>query len=695
MPTKPNGDGPLPEPIFEPTPAEEVADELAFHVEMRTRELIARGTAPDLASRLAREAFSDLSRVSSECRDIAEERDQAQRRTRYFTNLVQDVQFALRLLLRRPAFAALAILTIGLGIGASTAIYSVVDGVMLRPLPFADPGHLVAIWVTEQRFRDDATLHTQWDRIVMGQEEYNGIRAKATTLNDVALWGRDRNLAAAPGGNVMLPGLRVTSNMLTTLRLRPALGRDFFPGEDVLNGPRVTMISWETWQHEWHGDSTIVGRSVMLDGQPYQVVGVLPRGLRMDRAAPIAAFWTPALQDSNDMTQRHNRSYGALARLKPGVTIQQANADVSGVLSTLAIDARGPVRGKGVGARVDEWQIDQTRTVRASLWVLFGAVGLLLLIACVNVATLMLGEAARREPEIAARVALGAAPERIARQLLTESTTVSLLGALVGCGIAAASVRVLVAMAPAGIPGIDAVHLDLRAVAFAVVIAACTGMLFGFAPALVLMRRGQQKAARVGSGQTARSGRTVQHALIAVEVALSLLLLAGCTLLGRSLERLTAVSPGFDTTHLSAIQFNFDPSIRRDDARQKLFVAAAARELAAIPGVSAVAVATGIPFTTGASSSPVKSDAREYGPDESGGNAQQRSIVPGYLEMMHIPVLAGRSFDANDRDGSELVIIIGEAEARRDYPGVAPVGHRLYWQGKWRTIAVDLSGKKH
>ena len=529
----------------------------------------------------------------------------------------------------------------------------------------------------------------------MGHEDYDGIRTQAKTVTGMALWGRGRTLARAPGGPQMLPSLRVTSNMLTTLGLRPALGRDFLPGEDVLNGPHVAMLSWETWQKEWNGDSSLVGKSVELDNVPYTVIGILPRGLRMDRSAPIAAVWSPALQDSSDLVQRHNRSYAALARLKPGATIQQATAEVSGLLSKLAIDSRGPVRGKGVAARVEEWQIDQTRTVRASLWILFGAVGLLLLIACVNVATLMLGEAARRESEIAARVALGAGPERIARQLLTESITLSLLGAIIGCAIAAVSVQVLVAMAPAGIPGIDSVHLDLRAVAFAVAVAAVTGILFGLAPALVLLRRGQQKAVRVGAGQTARGGRAVQHTLIAVEVALSLVLLAGCTLLGRSLERLTATDPGFDVRGLTAIQFDFDRELWRDQPRQARYVSAAMRELTALPGATAISAGSGVPFTGSNSSSPVKSDAREYGPDESGGNAQQRAILPGYLRAMGTPVLAGRTFNDGDRDGSELVIIVSEAEARRDFAGVAPVGRRLYWQGQWRTVVGVVGDVKY
>lgn len=686
---------PLPEPIFERSAADEVAEELQFHIDMRARELVAQGLAPPVAERAARERFADLDRVTAECHQLAGQREQSVKRTRYVRNLVQDIHFALRMLRRRPAFAFLAIMTIGLGIGAATAIYSVVDGVMLRPLPFNESGKLVAIWVTEQRFHDDPTLFSWWDRIVLGQEEFEAVRQKTTTVHDVALWGRGVMTLTTDAGSERVPELRVTANLLNTLQVRPALGRAFLPGEDVLNGPHIAMISWESWQGRWHGDSSIIGRSIMADKTPYTVVGVLPRGLRMDRSAPIADIWEPALQDSSDMIVKHNRSYAALARLNAGVTVAQANADVSRAIAASATDARGPVKGKGIAARVEQWQVDQTRTVRASLWILLGAVMLLLLIACVNVATLMLGEAARREPEIAARAALGAAPSRIARQLLTESVAIALAGASVGVLLAIAGTRVLVAMAPAKIPGLDDVRIDWRVLAFTIACALATGILFGIVPTLVLLRKGRNVSVRIGTGQTARGARTLQHGLIAVEIALSLVLLVGCTLLGRSLERLTAVAPGFDAKGLVALKLTQDREFWRDDDRMQRYFTLSVRELAAIPGVTSVTASSGVPFTGNSSSSPVKSDVKEYGPEESGTNAQQRSIFANYFSVMHIPILAGRAFNDGDHQGSELVAIISEAEARRDWPSVAALGRRIFWQGKWRTIVGIVGDVKY
>lgn len=686
---------PVPEPIFDLSAADEVSDEIEFHLEMRSRELIAQGMTPDAARRAARDRFDDLRRTTTELHHLAKQREHAVKRTRYVTNLLQDIHFALRMLTRRPAFASLAIATIGLGIGAATAIYSVVDGVMLRPLPFADPGRLVAIWVTEERFRTDATLNSWWDAIVMGHEEYAAIRERATTVRDVALWGRSGMMLITPEGPVQLSSVRATANLLTTLQVRPALGRGFVPGENALNGPRVAMLSWEEWQGRWHGDTSMVGRGIQLGAYTWTIVGILPRGLRLDRSAPPAAIWTPALRDSDDIPANHNRSYAALARLKPGATTGQATAELSRILGQVANAARGSVNGSGVAARVEQWQLDQTRSVRASLWILFGAVVLLLLIACVSVATLMLGEAARRVPEISARAALGAAPGRIARQLMTESLAIAALGAAFGGVLAVAGVRVLVAMAPAKIPGIADVRLDWRVMVFAMVCAAGTGVLFGLAPALMLLRRGHNTSVRAGVGQTPRGARVLQHGLVAAEIALSLVLLTGCVLLGRSLKRLTDVAPGFEAQNVHAVQFLEQRAFQMDDERVARYYPAAVQAIATIPGVSAVSASSSVPFLQGGSSSPVRSDVREYGPEDRGANAQQRTILPNYFQTMGIATVAGRAFDATDQAGSAPVVIVSEAEARRDWPGVSPIGHRLHWQGGWRTVVGVVRDVKY
>lgn len=676
---------PAPEPFFKASPADEVTDELAFHVDMRVRELVGRGIAPDVAWRMARDRFDDLTRVAAECHQLARQREHAVNRTRYVTNLLQDIRFALRMLRRRPAFALLAIATIGLGIGAATAIYSVVDGVMLRPLPFSEPGNLVAVWITEQRFHDDPTLSSMWDHIPIGAEEYHALQ-DARSLRDVALWGKGSATLTTTRGVQEVSIVRATSNLLSMLHVRPVLGRGFLPGEDILDGPRVALLSWEAWQRTWNSDTALVGRSILLGTSNYTVVGILPRGLRMDRSEPIAPVWLPALRDSSDRAEQHNRSYRALARLAPGTTLSQATREASQLLLGAAIASRGAVRAKGVAGRVETWQVDQTRQVRASLWILFGAVVLLLLIACTNVAMLMIGEAVRRKPEVGARVALGAAPSRITRQLLTEGVTISLLGAVVGAAVAWGSVRMLVALAPSRIPGIDDVRIDLRVLGFAAVCALVTGLIFGVTPALVLLRRGANATIRVGAGQTPRGMRVLQSVMIATESALSLILLVGCTLLGRSLLRITTTDPGFQPKGLLVVGFSQLGVFWRDDDRQRRFYAAATRELAAIPGVESVSANSVVPFNGNSTSSPVKVDDRAYLPGESEGNSQQRIVLPDYFHTMGIPLLAGRAIDASDRQGAELSVVVSETEARRDWPHTTPIGHRLFWQGKWRTV---------
>ncbi|MGH7592289.1 MAG: ABC transporter permease, partial [Gemmatimonadales bacterium] len=632
-----------------------------------------------------------FTRIEKECRQLAQQREHAVKRTRYLTNLVQDMHFALRMLRRRPGFAVLATVTIALGIGAATAIYSVVDAVMLRPLPFNDPGQLVAVWITEQKFRTDPTLTSWWDHIVVGSNDYTTMQAGAHALTDIALWGSSGSTLIAGTSAEQISTVKVSSTLLHTLRVRPVLGRGFLPGEDVLNGPHVTMISWEAWHDRWNSDSAVIGQSITLNTRNYTIVGVLPGGLRLDRSQPPVPVWLPALQDSSDIAAMHNRSYHMLARLVPGHTLKEANAEASRLFHASAASWGDAYHANGVAARVEQWQVDQTRGVRASLWILAAAVGLLLLIACANVATLMLGEAVRREPEIAARASLGAGPSRIARQLMTESLTIALLAAILGTAIGWAATHLLVSFAPARIPGLADVRLDLRVLAFAVTCAIVTGVIFGILPALMLLRRGIRTTVRIGAGQTTRGRGLLPYGVIAVEIALSLVLLVGCSLLGHSLLRLTAVDPGFGVNDLTVVGIAQQGVFWRDDNRERRYFNAALREVATIPGVVSATAASQAPFTGGGSSSPVKVDTKTYAGNETEGNSQQRAVMPGYFRTMGIPVLAGRAFDEQDREGGELSIIVTETEARRDWPNESPIGHRLFWQGKWRTV-VGLVG---
>ena len=543
MPDDPRAGQPVPGPVFDPAPGDEVAEEFRFHHDMYLRDLVARGHAPAEARRLAAERLGELDRARDECRHLAQQRGNTVRRTRYAVNLLQDIRFALRLLRQRPLFAVMAILPLALGIGAATTMYSVADSVLIRPLPFPDPDRLVAIWATEARWRDTPS-GTPWQSVVIGQQEYNALHDRARSLSQMAAWAQTGVTLSSGDHFEPLTAVRVTAGLFPLLGVRPALGRVFHPGEAVLNGPRIVLLSWETWQTHFGGDSGIVGRSIVLGYTAhYTIVGVLPPQLRLDRTGPPPALWLPAFTDSSDIPSQHNRSYRGLGRLAPGATAAQANAEVARILSDVKAEWKGSA--DGTSGRAATWQDDQTAAARPSILMLSGAVLLLLLIACVNVATLMLSEAVRRQPEIFARQALGATPARLARQLITESVAIAGVGAALGALAAWGGVRLLVGTAPGRIPGIVDAHVDGRVLLFTVACALVIGMGFGLLPALALLRWGKQSGVRIGAGQTARGAAVTQRALVAAEVALSLVMLVGCSLLGRSLVRLTAEDPGF------------------------------------------------------------------------------------------------------------------------------------------------------
>ncbi len=616
-------------------------------------------------------------------------------------SLRQDVAFALRTLRRRRTFAAVAITTIALGIGAATAIYSVVDGVLFRPLPFREPARLISVWQTYPKWQVDPILAYMWDRIPLSLPEYRDWRAAQTVFSEVGVYADRRDMLLG-GGDApeMVRVTRASASLLSVLGVSPALGRYFTPQEDALGGPPVVMLSYDAWQSRFQGEASVLGTAVRLDGLPYTVIGVLPKGLSLTRGGTSgseAPFWAPVSRDSNDVNQRGNHGYIGLARLRPGVSLAQATAETQAIL-------RGDSKPEDRGVRLDEWQVDQTRNVRKPLFVLLGAVGLLLLIACVNVAVLLLGEASGREQEMAARIALGAGRRRIIAQLLTEAVALSAVGAVAGTLLAIAGTRVLVALAPPRIPGLATVGIDLRVLAFTLVAAGGTGILFGLAPALALARSSPSQVFRGAGGQSVRGRGALQRLMVAAELALSLMLLVGAALLSRSLNKLTSVDPGFRADHLLAARVSLPRTVYRDSLAVTEFYRAATERLAVIPGVTAVTAGSTSPFSGGASSTSIEIEGHPTGPDDKHPEVQQRTILPNYFQAMGIPVLSGRAFTEEDRGGSTPVIIVSRAEAERDFQGrIAPGqaaevpgwlarGRRRRWRHQVREFVARGSG---
>ena len=593
--------------------------------------------------------------------------------------MLADLRFAVRTLARRRAFFIIAVTTLALGIGAATSIFSVVDGVIFRPLPFSEPGKLVAVWQTYPDWLKEPILASSWDKITFSVPEYRDWRAQQTSFEDVALYSQNQMLLNGRDGPELVPTLQASASLLSVLRVRPILGRDFLPGEDVPKGPAVALVSYEAWVSRFGADSGAIGRIVPFDTKPYEIVGVLPPKLSLRRSSnPPPQFWVP-VQDSNDTARRDNHSYYGVGRLRGGVPEDRAALEVVRIVNA-------PTPQRHSGARVTPLQIEQTRDVRKPLLVLLAAVGLLLLIACVNVATLLLGEAASREQEMATRVALGAARTRLLRQLLTESLALATIGGALGTALAFGGTRVLVALAPARIPGMADVRTDIRVLSVALGAAMLTGLLFGLAPALTLSRSGPASLVRSGTGQSVRGRGRLQRVFVAMQLALSVVLLVGGGLMSRSFARLTAVDPGFNVDRLLTMRAALPVGMARDTAARLDYYAQAIARLAATPGVVAVAGATLIPFSNSNSSTTVEVE-RLAGPETGRGReAQQRVVTPSYFGTLGIPLRAGRLFTEQDRPGAPNVAIVSETMARRDWPNESPIGRRVLYRGAWRTV---------
>lgn len=608
--------------------------------------------------------------------------------------LLRDVHFAVRTWRRRRTVAAIAIATTAIGIAAATSIYSVVDGVLLRPLALPQPGRLTAIWQTYPSWKGNAILASMWDRIPLSQPEFRELSRMQSSFTSVGIWTGGRVLLSLGNGAEQVPTVQASASLLATLGIAPFMGRTFTPDEDTPTGPRAALVSYELWQTQFGAAQDIIGRVVRLDDVPTTIVGVLPPGLTMGRttqpavgAATSVGFWTPVGHDSLDYFQPTNHSYMAIGRLRPGVTLARASAEVSRILVPTAVDI------KDKGTRLTEWQIDQTRDVRAPLDVLLAAAGLLLLIGCVNVATLLLGEATAREQEMAARAALGASSWRLVRQLLIESLTLALTGLALGVTLSWWGTRVLVALAPPKIPGLGDVHMDLRVLGVSLVVGLATGVLFGLAPAITLSRPRPGTLLR-GGGQSARGGVTLQRTLIAIELALSMVLLVGAGLLTRTLQRIAHVDPGFRVEHLIVDAPSFPRVVVRDSDITRAFRTAVIARLAGLPGVTAVTASDMAPFSGGSSSSGVEPEEQDRQGRGSGSSqdtgrrheAQQRVTIPGYFAAMGIPLRAGRDFTDDDRMGAPLVAIVSSSLARREFPNESALGKRVKYQGEWRTI---------
>jgi putative ABC transport system permease protein len=584
-------------------------------------------------------------------------------------NLLQDFRYGLRMLFKHPGFTLIAVVALALGIGANSAIFSVVNTIVLRPLPFDKPEQLVMLWGTNLKKSE-----TKSSAAYLNVADW---RERNHVFDSIA--GYSGGTATLTGGEapVQLDGVVTTADLFRVLGVKLVMGRSFTIEDERAGATPVVIIGEGLWQRRYGGDRGIVGRQIMLDGKPATVVGIAPSAFKFPLDTPTPAeFWTP-LDARDELNAERGASYlRVVARLKPGVQLEQAQAEMSAISGQL--EQEYPDKNAGVGVHVISLHEELVGDVKPALLVLLGAVGFVLLIACANVANLLLARSTSRAKEIAIRTALGARRLRVMRQLLTESVLLSLVGGVLGLLLAMWGLDLLVSAIPADLPRVQEIGLDSRVLFFTLAVSVLTGIVFGLAPALQASKVDLTEALKEGTrggGQSLRRNR-IRSLLVVSEVALSLVLLVGAGLLIKSFVRLREVNTGFDARNVLTATVSLS-SKYEDEPQQAAFFRGLIQEVKALPNVEAVGVVMPLPLSGNNVQASFAVEGREEMAKKEKPTAHFRSVSPEYFHAMSIPVLKGRTF--TDRDGVDapLVVIINETFARKYFAGEDPMGRRI------------------
>jgi len=580
--------------------------------------------------------------------------------------LWQDIRYGARMLWKSPGFTAVVVAALALGIGANAAIFSVVDATLIRPLRYKDPDRLLMVWETftaRNRLRNVVSPANFLD-----WQAQNKVFQEMAALTDFPA-----NLIGV-GEPEELRAQAVTGKFFAVLGVQAARGRTFRPEEDRPNAPAVVVLSHELWERRFGSDPGIVGRSINLDASPAEVIGIAPRGLRFVDKADLWALLR--LDPARDYRKISGRYLAAVARLKPGVSLEQARAEMHTIAKRLEQDH--PAFSKGWGVNLVPLEEQIAGELQRPLWVLLGAVGLALLIACANVANLLLARAASRQKELAVRASLGAGRWRVVRQLLTESLMLAAAGGAAGLLVARWGLDALIALAPADTPRLHEISLDLRVLAFAAGVCVLTALVFGLGPALLAARASLHDALKEG-GRSPLAGlrsRRLSGALVVAEISLSLVLLIGAGLLIRSFARLTAVNPGFETGRLLTARVTL-PGRNYQPQQRVAFFRDAIQRLKALPGVRSVSAVSWLPFGGRRSATGFNIEGRpKPGPGENP-VTDVRTIHPNYFRTMGIPLLRGRDFTERDTAEAPRTFVINQALTRKYWPNEDPIGQRI------------------
>ncbi|HUG10388.1 MAG TPA: ABC transporter permease [Opitutaceae bacterium] len=601
--------------------------------------------------------------------------------------MIADLRLALRLLIKSPGFTVVAVLTLGLGIGSNTAIFSVVNGVLLRPLALHEPDRIVRLLESQP---------PQFPTFSIAPPNFVDWKKTSASFESLAAYrGQSYNLTGE-GEPMRLVGLRVTAEHFTVFGVAPLQGRDFLPEEDTPAGGQVAILSHVFWQRQFGGAPDTLGRSIELNGNPHTIIGIMPQDFSGATVTPID-LWTPmAFPDEEISNSNRGAHYiNAVGRLKPGVTIEQAQSEMNVIAAQLATEY--PDTNKGWGVSVFVLPDYMVRDVRLVLWTLLGAVACVLLIACANVANLLLARANSRMREISIRSAMGAGRWRIVRQLLTESVVLALLGGAAGVLFANWGLDVLLAFAPANLPRASELGIDGGALGFAFALSLLTGIVFGAAPAWLATGHRLNETLKEGSrGSTEGGRRWFRQGLVIAEVALALLLLTGAGLLVRSYMNLSGVDPGFDPTNATVVNLSLPDRKYDTPEKQQQFADSLVARVRELPGVVEAGITHTLPLVGDWVLTFVIEGRPEIAPSDLP-STNYYAVSPGYFRAMGIRIVRGRGFSVQDTAEAPRVALINETFARMHFPGEDPIGKRIYIQNgpeSFREIVGIVSDVK-
>jgi len=685
----------------------ELDEEVRVHLDLRAEALEAEGLSPEEARREARRRFGSVGELRREARD----RERVLRAREWLGEVARDLRFALRGLRRSPVFAAASILTLALGLGATTAIYSVVHPVLFEPLPYPQPERVVLVFE-----RDLAG-----ERSRIGFATYEDVAARGRSLRHAAALSDWSTILTGDGPAKRLEGQRVSWPFFRALGVAPAIGRDFEPADDRRGAPPVVILADSLWRARFGADPELVGRAVVLDGEPVTVIGVLPPGFE-SLLAPSARIWRPLRYDQSlSYACRTCRHLQGVARLAPGASLEGANLEMRTLAANLFAEhpTEYPDTG-GAGMEVVRLQDELTREVRPAFLAVLGAVALVLLVACANVSHLLLARAAQRHGELAVRAALGESRARVVRSFLVESLTLAALGGLLGVGLAFLGVELLVRMSPPGVPRIEQVAVDGAMLAFALGLTTAVGLVFGLLPAARITRKRlwRRIAGAAGSRSTIGAPRGQRAGLVVAEVALTLILLVGAGLLLQTLGHLLSAPAGFDAEGVLTVKVEAAGARYETEADVSAFFDRLLEEVRAIPGVEAAALTSQLPLSGEFDAYGVHFRSRPRANPEEDPSAHRYAVSSDYLAAMGIRLVRGRGFEVGDfgvpagpDDGQAegqvegeaagaargegqsrpLVVMINQSLARRELGGADPIGEQIQVGGAdpetpWRTI---------